>query len=239
VLTLRVALMRPIRDAERSAAVLRARGFEPVIAPVMEVHATNARPPAETFDAVLATSANAFLYLSPEARAALVKLKVFAAGERTAAAAGDAGFDAAKEIGADALSLAHLLAAQSRPSRLLYLAARDRKGDLESALRAAGHRIVALEVYRAEARAGWRASEALAFSGCDAALHYSRRSAELAIVLAASAGLGDHLRATLHGCISKDAAEPLRSIGAKRIVTAAGAQESLLIDALCAATRDF
>jgi uroporphyrinogen-III synthase len=59
----------------------------------------------------------------------------------------------------------------------------------------------------------------------------------LTLALAERAGLRDHLLTTLHGCISKDAAEPLRSIGAKRIVVASGAQESLLIDALCSAAR--
>jgi uroporphyrinogen-III synthase len=231
----RVALMRPIAAAERSAALLRARGFEPVFAPVVELVATGAEPPDEKFDAIIATSANAFAFLTQKARADLGKLKLYVAGERTAAAAVAAGFDAPQEIAADARALAASLAAQGRLSRFLYLAALDRKSDIESALCAAGRRVETVEVYAAEARAAWSASEAQAFGSCAAALHYSRRSAELTIALAERAGLAGHLRATLHGCISKDAAEPLRSIGAKRIVAATGAQEPLLIDALCSA----
>jgi uroporphyrinogen-III synthase len=229
---MRVALMRRAADAERSAALLRARGFEPVFAPVIEIVATGAEPPDEKFDAVIATSANAFAFLSNEARVGLRKLKLFVAGERTAAAAAAAGLGSAEEIAADARALADSLAARTQPWRFLYLAARDRKSDIESVLCAVGHRVVTIEVYVAEARPSWSASEAQAFASCGAALHYSRRSAELTIALAEGAGLADHLRATLHGCISKDAAEPLRSIGAKRIVVAAGAQEPLLIDAL-------
>jgi uroporphyrinogen-III synthase len=236
--SLRVALTRPIADAERTAAVLRARGFEPFCAPAMEILATGAEPPDESFDALLATSANAFAFLSAEARARLRRFKLFVAGERTAAAASAAGFGAADAIGADASALAASLAAElPAASRLLYLTARDRKSELESTLRAAGHRLVAAEVYVAQARGAWSAAEAEAFSACGAALHYSRRSAELAGGLAGRAGLGDHLRAILHVCISTDAAEPLRSFGARRIVIATGAEESSLLDALSLAAK--
>jgi uroporphyrinogen-III synthase len=230
--------MRPIDDARRSAEVLRARGFEPVFAPVMALRATGARPPPENFDALLATSANAFAWLSAEARAGLTGLRLYVAGERTAAAASAAGLGEADEIASDAVALAALVVARlPRASRLLYLAAHDRKDDLEAALGAAGHRVIATEVYIAEARPAWSAAEALAFSTSGAALHYSRRSAELAGVLAERAGLGAHLRALLHACLSQDAAEPLRAFGATRIVVASGARESLLIDALGSAAR--
>jgi uroporphyrinogen-III synthase len=203
----------------------------------MQIIATGAQPPDEKFDAVIATSANSFAFLSEQARAGLGKLKLHVAGERTAAAATAAGLNGIDEIAADAASLATFLAAWSHPSRFLYLAAPDRKSDVESALAAAGHCVVTIEIYAAEAKPAWNAHETRAFAASAAVLHYSRRSAELAIALAGRAGLGDHLRATLHGCISKDAAEPLRSVGAERIVVAASAQESALVDALSSATR--
>jgi uroporphyrinogen-III synthase len=231
-LTLRVALTRPIAEAERSAVLLRARGFEPVIAPVMEVYGTSAEPPHASFDAVLATSANAFAFLAPDARTRLRALPLHVAGERTAEAGQAIGLGPVAKPCADASALAAALATRlQRPSRLLYLTGRDRKSGLEASLRGVGHEVVAIEVYVAEARA-WSATEAAGVATCEAALHYSRRSAELSIALCAEAGLADHWRATLHGCISPDAAEPLRSIGAKRIVTASSAQESFLIDAL-------
>ncbi len=231
-MTVRVALTRPIEDASRSASLLRARGFEPVLAPVMEIVSTGGDPPDGDYDAVLATSANAFAFLSAEARARLRELKLHVAGERTAGAAGAAGFGAPETTGADASALASSLAARSPPLRFLYLAGRHRKPDLESALRAAGHRIVAAEVYEARAREDWSADEAQALSACEAVLHYSRRSAELAAVLAARAGLGDLWRAMAHACLSADVAEPLRLRGAGRILVAAGAQEHLLFEAL-------
>jgi uroporphyrinogen-III synthase len=236
--SLRVALTRPIADAHRSADPLRARGFEPVFAPATEILATGAEPPDESFDILLATSANAFAFLSANARARLHGLRLYVVGEQTAAAARAAGLGAAEAVGADASTLATSLAAELPPaSRLLYLAARDRKSDLESALRAAGHRVVAAEIYVAQARRAWSFAEAQAFAACDAALHYSRRSAQLTVGLAERAGLGDRLRAILHVCISTDAAEPLRALGAGRIIIATGAGETSLLDALSLAAK--
>jgi uroporphyrinogen-III synthase len=236
--SLRVALTRPIADARCSAEALRALGFEPKFAPVTEISATGIDPPDEVFDALLATSAHAFAFLSVEARAQLKGLQLYVVGERTAAAARAAGLGAAEAAGADAATLATSLAAELPPaSRLLYLAARDRKSDLESMLRAVGHRVFATEIYVAQARPSWNVAEVQAFASCGAALHYSRRSAELAADLAERAGLGDHMRAILHVCISRDAAEPLRLFGAKRIVVATSAQESSLFDALSLAFK--
>ena len=111
--------MRPIADAERSAVLLRARGFEPVLAPVIQIVATGAEPPDEKFDAIIATSANAFAFLSQKARADLGGLKLYVAGERTAAAAIAAGFDAPEETADDARALAASLAAPGPLSRFL------------------------------------------------------------------------------------------------------------------------
>ncbi len=236
----RVALMRPIEDARRSAQLLQKRGIEPVFAPVIEIRPTGARLPNEEFDAILVTSANAVAFLSPVDIALLEKRPLYAAGERTAAAAAAAGLRQAEHAAPDAATLAQWLVARLPPaSRLLYLAARDRKGELESTFRAAGHAVDVVENYVAEARPQWSAEEIEALAGCGAALHFSRRSADQGIVLARRAGLEGRLRSILHACISKDAAEPLRSIGAKRIVVASGAQESLLVDALGSAANNF
>ena len=135
---------------------MRARGFEPVLAPVIQIVATGAEPPDEKFDAIIATSANAFAFLSQKARTDLSKLKLYVAGERTGGAAVAAGFVAPEEVAADAHELAASLAARGPPSRFLYLAAPDRKSDIESVLCAMGHRVETVEVYIAEARPGVR-----------------------------------------------------------------------------------
>jgi uroporphyrinogen-III synthase len=231
-----VALTRPHAAAARSAALLRARGFEPLFAPVMDVVATGQQPPVGKFDAVIATSSNVFAFLSRSAIERLADQGLCVAGDRTAESAVAAGLRVV-QVAAGAQSLAASLAARPAQSRFLYLAGRDRKVEVEGVLAAAGHRVVAIEIYAAEARSAWGKTEVAAFGACDAALHYSRRSAELTIALAEGAGLGDHLRTTLHACISKDAAEPLRLHGARRIVVASSAQEPLLIDALSLAIK--
>jgi uroporphyrinogen-III synthase len=154
-------------------------------------------------------------------------------GARVARAAADAGLALAGEPAVDAAALAGRLA-RTLPSgaRLLYLAGRDRKPTLEAALAVAGVVVQAIELYSAEARAGWSAREAGAVAGCDGALHYSRRSAALAVALAARAGIAERFRSLLHVCLSPDVAEPLAADGATRIVVAAAANEAHLLAAL-------
>ena len=227
--------MRATEDAERSAARLLALGYASFVAPATMVLATQAGIPRFDYDAVVATSAKAFDLLSPCSRDAILALPLFVVGAQTARAA------TARELeveasAKDAAALAENLRARLTPaSRILYLVGRDRKSDLESALAADGHRLTPIEVYVAEARRAWSFGEASGVANCDAALHYSTRSAELALRLAEGAGIGQSFRALLHVCISEDAASPLRSSGATRVRSASSPDEDALFDALARA----
>ena len=206
----RIALMRAEDDAEASAAELAVRGFEAVIAPAIAIRALPAAPPEGRFDALVATSPRAIWALGAADRVRLAMVPLHVVGARAAQAAGDAGLALAGEPAIDATALAERLARTLPPgARLLYLAGRDRKPTLEAALAAAGVVVQAVEVYAAEARGAWSPPEAEAIAVCDGALHYSRRSAALAVGLAARAGLAEHFRALLHVCLSADVAEPL------------------------------
>ena len=133
----------------------------------------------------------------------------------------------------DAGALAERLIASLAPgARLLYLAGRDRKPGLETALATAGHRLVAVALYQAEAREAWSASEAEAIMGCAAALHYSRRSAALAVALAERAGIAEGFKAMAHVCLSPAVAAPLAAVGASQIFAADAPNEARLIAAL-------
>lgn len=225
--------MRAPDEAERSAALLRARGFEAALAPATQIRATGAPPPPGPFDAVVATSAKAIDLLAPSERPAIAALPLFLVGEQTARAAAAAGIPLAQEAAPDVAALsATLLRSLGPRSRVLYLAGRDRKSALETALREAGHLATTLEVYVAEARAAWSEDEARAVAGCSAALHYSRRSALLAVELAERAGLIERFRALLHVCLSPDIGEPLSALGAPRLFYASEPREDRLIDAL-------
>jgi uroporphyrinogen-III synthase len=229
----RIALMRAEDDSAATAAELAARGFEAVIAPAIEIRALPAAPPQGRFEALIATSPRAIRALGEAARARLATIPLHVAGARAARAAREAGIALVGEPAADAGALAERLARTLPPgARLLYLAGRDRKPTLEAALASAGLVVQTAELYVAEAREAWSAREAAAVAGCDSALHYSRRSAALAVSLAARAGLAERFRALLHVCLSADVAEPLVAAGATRIVVAAVPNEAHLLAAL-------
>lgn len=225
--------MRARDEAARSAAFLRSRGFLPALAPAIEIHASGALPPPGRFDVVAATSARAIALLAPAARAAIVGPPLYVVGERTAEAAAQAGMRIALRPAPDVAALVAALLDRLAPhSRLLYLAGRERKDALEAAVSEAGHIVTAMEVYAAEARAAWSDEEARAVAECDAALHYSSRSAALALDLAERAGLAGAFRALVHVCISAQAGAPLRVCGAARLAYAREPREDRLVEAL-------
>ena len=229
----RIALMRAEDDSEATAAELAAREYEAVVAPVVEIRALPAAPPEGRFDALVATSPRAIRVLRETDRFRLATSPLHVAGARAAGAAREAGLALAGEPAADAAALAERLMRTLPPgARVLYLAGRDRKPSLEAALASAGLVVQTVELYAAEAREAWSARQARAVAVCDGALHYSRRSAALAVALAARAGLAERFRALLHVCLSADVAEPLAADGAKRIVTAAAPDEAHLLAAL-------
>ncbi len=228
-----VALFRARDDAERTAARLAALGCEAAIAPAFEPAAlTPPPPPAGAFAAVLATSARAIAFAPLRVLGALPLLVV---GETTARAAKAKGIAVSAPPARDAEELARAIVATFAPSeRLLYLVGRDRKPDLERALAGSGFAVVALEVYEMRARAAWDAEEAASVRRAVAALHYSRRSAELAVTLALGAGLGARWLAMRHVAISADAAAPLAASGVEPAV-AGEPNENAMLAALWAA----
>jgi len=224
----RVALFRAANDARKTAARLVALGFEAVIAPVMAPVALETAIPAGPFDAVAATSAKALDFADPALLASFADTPLYVVGAAGEAAAARRGLSLAASAG-DAVALALVLVATlPGQGRVLYLAGADRKLELESALIRAGLSVVAAEVYAAQARQDWSAEEARAVASCRAALHYSRRSAELALRLTARAGVGAQWRAMAHVAISVDAAEPLRASGVTVLVAAAAREEAML-----------
>ena len=217
----RVALFRAREDAARTAGRLRRLGFTAAILPVVETVALPFDLPQTKFDAVIATSAKAFL--SKAAPAA----PLYAVGARTARVAQERGWSIAAPPAPDAARLIGILAARLRPgARLLYLAGRDRKPALEAALKPL-FALDVVEAYEARARNAWSPAEARALASCAAALHYSRRSAELAARLADEAGSAQDFLRLRHICLSADAAEPLRAMGAETEVAQAPDEASL------------
>ncbi|MGU3538913.1 uroporphyrinogen-III synthase [Methylobacterium sp. A54F] len=210
---MRIWVARPEPGASRTAAALAERGHAALVAPVLTVRATGAALPPERPDALILTSAQGVATLDA---AALRGLPVFAVGTRTAEAAAAAGLGPVHDAGGGAGDLVGLVRARLGPgARLLHPAGADRKAEPAASLTAAGYRVTTLVAYAAAALSALpeAVSEALRRGHLDGALHYSRRSAEVARDLAAMATLGGAFAALRHYCLSADVAAPLAEAG--------------------------
>ena len=231
----RVALFRARDDAAGSASRLRRLGFAVACAPVVETAPLTVAPMKARYDAVVASSAKAFLSDAPSVKDS----PLYVVGARTARAAEARGWRLAAPPAPDSARLIELLKSRLRPdTTILYLAARDRKKAFETEL-SAPYALEIAEAYASQARKAWDPAETKALSACVAALHYSRRSAALAGKLAQASGLSGHFRAMRHVCLSHDVAEPFEGIGATRVFVADAPDERSLFSALDLALRRF
>lgn len=224
----RVGLFRPRETAATSAARLRRLGFAVVCAPALEIVARPFSPERTDYDAIVATSANAFLTDAPISRTA----RLYVVGARTARAAEDRGWRLAAPPAPHAERLIDTLRREIPPgAHALYLAGRDRKPTLEAALGALAS-LETVEAYAAVARGEWRRAEVRAVARCSAALHYSSRSAALALRLAEASGILTTFAGMRHVCLSDETAAPLRAIGAPAVFVALTPDEPALFAAL-------
>lgn len=229
---MRIVLTRPQPDGDRTAATLRERGHEVLIAPLMRVEAIDADLRGE-FSAVIITSANAPRVIAGHPQfATLRRLPLFAVGRRSAEAARESGFSNVTSADGDAGELVRRIAARcatvARP--LLYLAGEDRAADIEGALAKIRIPVKTTIVYRAVTTSFPLAlREALGAREVDAVLHFSARSAESYITGAKVADLLAAALAPRHFCLSPQIAGPLRAAGATKIETAARPAEPALL----------
>ena len=225
---MRVLVTRAREDAERTSAELRLLGHEPLVAPVIRIAATGQAPPQGNWDALIVTSLHAADALATMAgRDGLV----YAVGPRTARAVGELGFRNIRVAEGDAVSLSALIRRELDPGRaLLHVTATHHKEEPARSLREAGYSVVLWEAYVAEAveTLPEGVEAALRHRRIDAALHYSRRSANLLLTLVEEADLAQDLAAFPHFCLSDDVAEPLRMQGL-RVSAAAFPEEPALI----------
>lgn len=230
---MRVLITRPQSDAERTAAALRACGHTAILAPLLYVQPiAEAEIGAGPWSAILVTSANAAQAITLHAmRDKLLRVPVFAVGERSVHTMRAAGFSSFASANGGVGELAHLVTARvPPPGRLLYLAGEDRAGDLAAALRANGLEVETVVVYRAIAVEHFpQAAAAALTSGLDCVLHYSRRSAEVYIKAARRSGMLAKALTPTHCCLSAQVAEPLAAAGAAKINVAPVPNETALL----------
>ena len=231
---MRILITRPQPAAANTAAALRDRGHEPIVAPLTRIEIlSEANLTDGPWAAFLITSINALWGLANQTHRAEVRnVPVFTVGGATAQALRQHGFSTVMSADGNVTDLANLVAARLRPpARLLYLTAEDRAGDLAGDLRAWGFSVDMVVVYRAVTaeRLPPEAIDALSL-GIDGVLHYSRRSAEAYIDAARRSGVLVRALGPAHYCLSAQVAEPLAGAGATAISIAARPNEAALLE---------
>jgi uroporphyrinogen-III synthase len=238
-----VLVTRPSPDNEKTAAALRAHGYEVLLAPMLRFEALpfeieNAR----SWTGIVVTSANAVRALATHQAATQMKgLPLFAVGDHTAEIARQAGFSAIMSAAADSGALRRLIVAKiaqrsgkGARGALLYLAGENLSRDLERELGQTGLSVVTRTVYRmAKVRSlPPEAAHAFAQGTVEAILHFSARSARAFVEAVGETGLEISALALPQICLSAHVASVLRDAGAGRIVVAEHPDESHLIHAL-------
>ena len=242
-----VLVTRPHPDDEATAAALRAKGFEVMLAPMLRFEPVAFHDDEDArYGAVIVTSANALRGIAPHLKGSrLLKLPLFAVGEHTASAAHRTGFDNVIPASGDAASLRDLVLASvkakelKKASPLLYLAGADLARDLAGELGERGFTVVTHTTYRMIPVSSLprEACEAFAASGIEAVLHYSRRSARAFLDAARAGGVEISALAIPQCCISAAVASVVRDAGATQVMAAASSNENALFEVLDRALR--
>lgn len=216
---MRVLITRPIEDARATADILRARGHDPVIAPLLEIRDREGVSFPIEMQAVLSTSANGIRALAKNTSRR--DLRVFAVGAQTAEAAKLAGFTDVESADGDVTDLAQLVISSTFPrtEMLVHAAGAETRGDIAGVLRREGFSVQIVTLY--DARAAKEIPVDLA--AVEAALFYSPRSAA---TFARLAGACNNIIAC---CMSAATADALKGLRLRDVrVAARPNQDSLL-----------
>jgi uroporphyrinogen-III synthase len=237
-----ILVTRPLPDGEATAAALRAKGFEVLLAPMLRFEPVAFQDDHNTqYGAVVVTSANALRAI--EARlvdSPLLKLPLFAVGEHTAQAARAAGFTKVVSAASDAAGLRERIVASvkartvKKTSPLLYLAGADLARDLPGELGDRGFTVITQTAYRMVPITNLpdEVRKAFAAGGVDTVLHYSRRSARAFIEAVRAAGVEISALSLRQCCLSTAIATVVRDAGASQVVVASSPEEGALFKAL-------
>ena len=210
--------------AQATAGRLRAMGFEPLVAPLLEVRALPGGPiDLAGVGALAFTSANGVAAFAD--RSAERALPVFAVGAATAAVAIEAGFAAVISAGGDVAALAPVIAARAPfTGEVLHPGPAEPAGDLVGALAALGVPARAMPLYETVASAPDARTIAVIPRLAAVLLHSPRAARVLA------AHLQDHSAPLLAAlCLSEAVAAPLRASGLASVRPAPAPTEEALL----------
>lgn len=209
----RMLVTRPEPDASQSVTHLRAIGIEAVSAPMLSFETLGTSlPEAQGFAAMALTSSNALRAL--DARGAINrfrKLKVFAVGDATAAEAKRAGFSDVESAGGNLALLVQRLAHTRLTGPIFYPSGRQPAGDLAKSLAPYGVMVVTARVYDMVPCREIAPEIMAQLQGgtIDAALFYSRRTAQSFLDCVGQRLNMEERRHLAMLCISESVAEPL------------------------------
>lgn len=232
---MRLLVTRPREDAETFAAVLKERGHEAVVAPLLELRfMPGGEIPLLNFQAVLASSANGIRAFA--ARSSQRNLPVYVVGPQTAEAARQSGFADIISADGDAAALIAKVAESTSPAKgkLLHAAGAETAGRIKHALAGHGYQVETAILYEAvpvellPANAG----EELRADRLDGVLMFSPRSARIFAALAAKDGLAEHCQRLEAFCISVATAEALSPLGFARLAVAGSPNQAAMLDLL-------
>ncbi len=228
----RVLVTRPEPGASRTAARLRAMGFDPLQLPLHGILALRvdreAMPPG--IAAVAVTSANATRHARKGLLQPWLDKPCYAVGGATANAAREAGFRTVMEGGGDASALAGMIIRDAPAGPVAYLCGRVRRPQFEALLGAAGVVVAPIETYDTVGipPSNGDPDAILGTEPVGFALVYSgHAAAELDKLVKVSKG-ASLFRETRFLCISERVAEPLKAAGRRSLVSAEPNETSLL-----------
>jgi uroporphyrinogen-III synthase len=229
---MRLLITRPKDDASAIGELLRTRGHDPIIAPLMEVHYRDGPPLAlGATQALLATSANGVHALSR--RTDRRDLPLYAVGPQTAEAARTAGFASVFSAEGDAAMLVEFVAARIDPAKgqLLHAAGAETAGRLKQALHAKGFTVDTSVLYDAVpvTTLPEHAHAALENAAVDGVLLFSPRSAKIFVALIAAAELSDACAKLEAYCISAATAAELTPLSFARVAVAGAPNQDAMV----------
>ena len=217
---MRVLITRPEEDAVKIAEILKARGHEPILAPLLEVRFHDGPEIAlDHIQAILATSANGVRALAR--RTTRRDMPLFAVGPQTEEEARQFGFQTVRNAEGDSRTLAAATAQWASPANgpLLHVKGAEADGALAALLKAQGFEMKSAVLYDvASVTALPEDVRGLLVTGkIDAALFFSARSARVFTENTAGLDLG----AVIAVCISNATATALSPLAFREIRVAA------------------
>jgi uroporphyrinogen-III synthase len=208
----RILITRPQPGADETARKIAAMGHEPILAPLLSVHASAPLRVPAGFAATVLTSRNAISACPAECHSR----PVFTVGSATAKRARQSGFITVIDADADASALPGLVARTlGADGRTLFLPTGLGQGkDLARALRAAGFRVIRRVAYHAAPVAMLPDGTAnhLQQQDIGTALFFSAETARTFVRLVQAEGLADGVSRTEAVSISERTAMPLRAL---------------------------